>query len=49
MNTYDPDGSLHQYRLELARRELAATITWAVITVVASMLILAAIDITLSL
>ena len=46
---YDPDGSIHEYQLEMARRELRRTITWAVVTVVASIAILAAVDITLSL
>ena len=49
MHIYDPDGSISEYRKEKARRELRVTITWAVITVVASILILAAVDITLRL
>ena len=49
MHQFDPDGSLHEYRLEMARRELRTTIAWAVVTVVMSILILAAVDITLSL
>ncbi len=46
---FDPDGSIHEYRMERERRELRTTITWAVVTVVASVLILAAVDVTLSL
>jgi hypothetical protein len=49
MHPFDPDGSLHEYRMEMARREMRTTIVYAVVTVVASMLILAAVDITLSL
>jgi roadblock/LC7 domain-containing protein len=45
---YDPDGSLIEYRREMERREMHRTIVWAVITVVVCILILAAIDITLS-
>jgi hypothetical protein len=49
MHIFDPDGSIHEYRMERERRELRATIVFAVVTVVASMLILAAVDIVLSL
>jgi hypothetical protein len=49
MHQFDPNGSLHEYRLEMERRELRTTIVYAVVTVVMSMLILAAVDITLSL
>ena len=49
MHQFDPDGSLHEYRMERERRELRTTIVYAVVTVVMSMLILAAVDITLSL
>ena len=49
MHIFDPDGSIHEYRMEMERREMRRTIVFAVVTVVASMLILAAVDITLSL
>jgi len=45
----DPNLSVQDYRKEKARQELRVTIVWAVITVVASMLILAAVDIAISL
>ena len=44
MHVFDPNGSIAEYRKEMARRELHKTIVYAVVTVVMSVLILAAIE-----
>ena len=49
MHIFDPNGSIAEYRKEMARRELRKTIVYASVTVVVSVLILAGFDITLSL
>jgi hypothetical protein len=49
MHPFDPDGSVLEYRREKIRQENRQFLVWGVVTVVASVLILAAVDITLSL
>ena len=49
MHQFDPDGSLHEYHMEMKRRELRRTIVLAVTTGAMLLVILAAVDITLSL
>jgi hypothetical protein len=49
VHQFDRDGSILEYRRERERRELHATIVFAVVSVISSVGILAAVDIILSL
>ena len=49
MHQFDKDGSLHEYHMEMKRRELRRTIVFAVTTGAMLLVILAAVDLTLSL
>ena len=46
---FDPDGSIHEYRREMERREMRRTYVFALASCVVIVLILAAFDVVLSL